>query len=109
MTGNPADLLTGEDFAPQQIPGAINAYSALKITSIPAFSNLPDTEYDSYTIVARAYDEVGNFSEASHIIAVMADQKPEVKEVVSEQSGYYVQETINLDIFAVDDRGVESH
>ncbi|MCJ8273789.1 MAG: Ig-like domain-containing protein, partial [Psychrosphaera sp.] len=108
LTGNSDDKVSGDDFAPQQIPGGINAYSALKIVSIPLFSNLSNTEYDSYTVVATAADAVGNISTAEQVIAVSKDLIPVVEEVNFEQSVYFAQNLVKFDVFATDDRGVEA-
>ena len=55
LTGNPADVIGGEQFAPQLIPDTINAYSALKLIRVPPFSGL-NVAFDKYPVEVLARD-----------------------------------------------------
>src|SRR5690554_5550426 len=79
LTGNDSDVLTGQDFALQQIPGALRAYSALRLVRVPEFKNLEGVRYDRYQVSAQAKDEAGNSSTVSAVIGVFKDQVPVIR------------------------------
>ncbi|MCU7944540.1 MAG: hypothetical protein KZQ87_17875, partial [Candidatus Thiodiazotropha sp. (ex Cardiolucina cf. quadrata)] len=108
LTGNSTDILSGVDFPPQAIPGALKAFSALKLVSAPAFRHLDSVNYDRYPVVVRARDKTGNTSEAQFIIGVYADQPPVIRAVTANQTTFYNSDELRLDVVARDDRFLAS-
>ena len=70
LTGNNADVLSGDDFPLQQIPGTLRAYSALRLITAPAYSNSALVDYDSYPVTVTAFDERGNSSKVEVVVGV---------------------------------------
>ncbi|MFC1748126.1 Ig-like domain-containing protein, partial [Pseudomonadota bacterium] len=108
LTGDAADILMGEDFPAQQIPGAMQAYSALKLVKTPLFSHAVDATFDLYPIEVVASDEVGNQSKATLSVAVIPDQAPKIIEARQERNTYFPQDNVKVDVQARDDRAVSS-
>ncbi len=108
LTGNSEDVLEGSDFPIEQIPGALNAYGALRLMRAPAFRNLTSGEFDRYPVSVSVFDGEGNSSTADIIIGVFADEKPEVVSITPEQIVYGSQDPVNIDLLLRDDRSVES-
>ena len=106
LTGDSADILSSEDFEPQQIPGALKAFSALKMIKVPLFSHAADAEHDLYPVEATAIDETGNESTARATIAVFADRDPVIVEARQERNFYFPRDSINIDLQARDDKAV---
>ncbi|NOX26701.1 MAG: hypothetical protein GXP21_00660, partial [Gammaproteobacteria bacterium] len=108
LSGDINDVLTDADFAPQQVPGVVNAYSAFRLVSVPEFSGIEGLEFDRYPIRVSAFDEVGNSSTLNAVIGVTDDQVPVVFDVLPDQPSYFTRDTVGVDIAARDDRAVES-
>ena len=106
LTGDLEHVLTGEEFAPQQIPGALHAFSALKLVSVPLFSRSAGISHDRYPVEITATDTAGNSSTAAIVIAVSGDSAPSIVNVRSDRDRYFAKDTVNLDVCARDDRGV---
>ncbi|MCG8435138.1 MAG: Ig-like domain-containing protein, partial [Gammaproteobacteria bacterium] len=118
LTGEPEDILSGEDFAPQQIPGTLRAYSSLKLIKVPLFKHAGseepgsgeggpgEVERDRYPVEVTAKDETGNASTANMVIAVIADEDPEVVDVRFGRDIYFPRDKIVFDVQARDDRAV---
>ena len=60
LTGHASDKLTNEDFPLQQIPGALRAFSALRLVNAPAFSGSQNQAFDPYPVSVTVFDEIGN-------------------------------------------------
>src|SRR5690606_17262347 len=58
LTGNPNDHLSSADgsLSAQAIPGALKAFSTLKVVAAPKFKHLDGVRYDRYPIRAVATD-----------------------------------------------------
>ena len=97
LTGNLNDRLSSVDgdLSVQQIPGALKAYSTIKVVSAPTFKRLDGVRYDRYPIRAVATDGTGNDSELQVLIGVGADSKPEVRALSPTQGSLYSQDTLN--------------
>ena len=110
LTGNLNDRLSSVDgdLSVQQIPGALKAYSTIKVVSAPTFKRLDGVRYDRYPIRAVATDGTGNDSELQVLIGVGADSKPEVRALSPTQGSLYSQDTLNVDVVARDDRAVHA-
>ncbi|HBO93484.1 MAG TPA: hypothetical protein DD667_09395, partial [Gammaproteobacteria bacterium] len=109
LTGDPDNNeVPAEDFVPQVVPGALNAFSALKLVSAPAFKNLEGVEYDSYEVRVTAVDEAGNSSQLDIVVGVYADRAPEIKKVSANKPRYFVGDTIVVETVAQDDRAVSA-
>ena len=106
LTGNNADVLSGDDFPLQQIPGTLRAYSALRLITAPAYSNSALVDYDSYPVTVTAFDERGNSSKVEVVVGVKKDLKPEVVDIISNQESYFALDSVRLNILAKDDRAV---
>ena len=106
LTGQPTDIITDEEFPPQQIPGVLNAYSALKLVAAPTFKDLEGVAIDRYPIRATAYDEVGNSSTLEVVVGITNDRPPEIQNVFTDKNNYFAVDSPQLDIVAKDDRGV---
>ncbi|RFA32307.1 hypothetical protein CAL65_20005 [Alkalilimnicola ehrlichii] len=107
LTGNPDDVLEAPDFAPQQVPGAMNAFSALKIVRTPLFSGA-DVEWDRYPVSVTATDAAGNSSTAEVVIVVAADQPPEMIAVEQSRPAFFPRGRIELNAHARDDKAVQA-
>ncbi len=106
LTGDLNDVLQGDDFAPQQIPGALHAYSSLKLIKVPSFTHTGNVTHDRYPIEATAIDKTGNQSTVALIVAVMGDKIPYIVEARREQEQYFPRDDIVLNVQARDDRAV---
>ncbi|HEY9199158.1 MAG TPA: Ig-like domain-containing protein, partial [Gammaproteobacteria bacterium] len=106
LTGNPADSVSGEEFAPEQIPGAMRAFSALKLVRVPLFSHAAGAQYDLYPVSVTATDTNGNQSTAGYTIAVSGDQDPVVVEARQARDAYFPRDTVRIDVQARDDLAV---
>ena len=106
LTGQAADLLTAEDFPLQQIPGALNAYSALRLVKAPAFSRTENIPFDSYPVVVTVFDKVGNSSIVNAVIGVGPDSAPSVVSVSTDKPSYYPRDAVSSNLVAKDDRAV---
>ncbi|MGD8914399.1 MAG: Ig-like domain-containing protein, partial [Candidatus Thiodiazotropha sp.] len=106
LTGDLDDVLAPEDFAPQQIPGALKAFSAMKLIKIPLFSNSQGVEHDLYEVEATARDETGNESTVRANIAVFKDQDPSIVEARKERDVYFPHDIAKVDVQAYDDQAV---
>ncbi len=106
LTGLESDVLSGEDFAPQAIPGALNAFSALKLVAAPPFNRYVGVAYDRYPVTVVASDKTGNSSELEVIIGVYADQSPTIRALTPNKHKFYSIEELRLDVVARDDRFV---
>ncbi|MBF0398160.1 MAG: hypothetical protein HQK78_15385, partial [Desulfobacterales bacterium] len=106
FTGNMDHVLSGDEFSPQQIPGTLHAFSALKLVRVPIFSRASGIAHDLYPIKVVAIDKSGNSSEANIVIAVVGDSKPSITDVNSDKKGYFPKDLIRLNICAKDDKGV---
>jgi hypothetical protein len=98
LTGEPTHVLSGSDFALQQIPGALHAYSAFRIVRVATPGNYP--------IEVEVRDEVGNTSTASIVITALADQLPTIVDIRSDRNHYYATDSAAIDVQAKDDRNV---
>jgi len=107
LTGDSADVLSGEQFAPQQIPGALRAYSALKLIKVPLFSRAAGVEHDRYPVEVIAKDRKGNTSIARMDIAVGADTDPVITDARADRSIYFPRDVMRIDVVARDDRAVD--
>jgi hypothetical protein len=107
VTGAHEDVLTGTDLAPQSVPGALHAFSALRLVDVPAFSGAPGVLVDHYPIEATAWDAVGNKSTAAVTFTVRGDQPPVVVEARAERSTVNLLDTVRVAVFATDDLGVD--
>lgn len=107
LTGKDTDIVPGESFKPEAIPGGFNGFSAFRITDIPAFLASQNSEFDDYTVSVAALDEVGNKSEALVTFRVIPDGKPLVKQVDFDSALYYVRDQVNINVFAEDDKIVD--
>jgi len=108
LTGNPEHVLAGDAFAPQQIPGALHAFSALKLVRAPLFSGAAGIEHDRYPVEITATDRTGNSSTAAMVIAVGPDLAPTIVQVGSDLERYFAKDPVTLDIQARDDLAVTS-
>lgn len=106
VTGDLNDILTGVDFAPQQIPGALKAYSSLKLVKVPFFKNATGVLRDRYPIEITAWDKTGNSSTAKVTVGVVADKDPYIVVARQERESYLPLENVQLDVQARDDRAV---
>jgi len=106
LTGNAEDILTGADFPVQKLPGVLNAYSALKLTRVPEYQNKTAADYDRYPVSVTVFDETDNYSTANIIIGVYPDEPPQVASVTTNNSIYFINDTVNVQIQANDDRAV---
>ena len=106
LTGNENDVLDGDKFAPQQIPGAIHAFSALKLVHVPLYSNSEGVEYDRYPLEVTAYDKEGNHSTASIVVAVGDDKPPVISRSSTNIEAYFGRDEAVLEVQAKDDRAV---
>jgi hypothetical protein len=106
LTGNPDDILAGEEFPIEQIPGVMRAYSSLLLVEAPAYEDLTATDYDPYPVTVTVYDEIGNSSTASIVIGVYEDQPPEVVNLLTDTASYRLNDSAEIDILARDDRAV---
>ncbi|MCI2285222.1 Ig-like domain-containing protein [Colwellia sp. MSW7] len=106
LTGNTEDIITGDDFPIQKIPGVLNAYSALKLTKTPEYINKTSAEYDKYPVSVTVFDETGNSSTASIIIGVYPDKPPTVTDVTTNNSLYFIKDTVDIQVLSNDDRAV---
>ncbi|WP_435104212.1 Ig-like domain-containing protein [Arhodomonas sp. AD133] len=106
LTGNLNDRIAGEDFAPQQVPDAVNAFSALRLVSVPAFSGGAGVEYDRYPLEVEAWDAAGNSSTASVVVGVKPDEPPSVARITPDRGSYLPRGTVRLDIVGKDDSAV---
>lgn len=105
LTRDSVSAVTGEAVVPQQIPGTINAFSALLKVRIPLFSGNGSEE--PYLVTAIAKDKAGNASERQLQVRVADDRKPFVVQITPDKDRYFQEETVHLDVHAGDDRGVE--
>ena len=106
LTGNAADVLTAPDFVPEQIPGAVHAFSAFRLVRTPAFSNTQGVPADHYPISVSATDGIGNVSTNEIVIAVGPDRPPEIGVVRSNRSVYLPRDAVELAVQALDDIAV---
>lgn len=107
LTGAVTDLLTGADLAPQSVPGALHAYSALRLVDVPVFSAAPGVLVDHYPLAVTAWDAVGNSSTAEVTVTVRGDQAPVVVEARAERETLSQFDPLRLAVFATDDLGVD--
>jgi len=107
LTGNPADVISDEEFPLEQIPGVLRAYSGLRLVRSPEFQNSSVGEFDRYPVSITVYDEIGNASTANIIIGVFEDQAPEVVSITPNKNLYFPQDTISSDVLLRDDRSIE--
>lgn len=110
LTGNLTDRLSSADgdLLVQAIPGALKAFSTLKVVAAPAFRHLDGVRYDRYPIRAVATDGTGNDSELQVLIGIEDDSKPEVRALHPAQSRLYSQDSLEVDVVARDDRAVHA-
>ena len=106
LTGSVDDVLTGGDFAPQQIPGTLKAFSALKLVNMPAYSGASASGYDAYPLEVTAIDDTGNESTAQITIAVVSDAPPTIVETRLKKDSYLPRDILEIDVQARDDLGV---
>ncbi|MBU2713739.1 Ig-like domain-containing protein, partial [Zooshikella harenae] len=107
LTGDVKDTLSENDFLPQTVPVGLNAYSALKIISIPAFKPVTEnTQYNQYQITVIAEDGAGNRTEAKQIIGVKRDETPVIKQLLLDKAYYDINDSINYSVTATDDLAV---
>ena len=106
LTGVLDDVLSDSDFAPQSIPGGLNAFSALKLLKMPAFSNAQGINFDSYPVQVTAIDGVGNQSTSTITVAVVNDKPPTIVEARLKKSQHLPRDLVELDVQARDDLGV---
>ncbi|MDA8142310.1 MAG: Ig-like domain-containing protein, partial [Desulfobacteraceae bacterium] len=109
LTGNTAqDILTGADFAPQSIPGALRAFSSIKLIKVPHFSNASGVTHDRYPVEVTATDGTGNSSTAAMVIAVGRDNPPSVVAARTDRETYLPADVVTLNVQAKDDLGVSA-
>ncbi|MBU1171347.1 MAG: hypothetical protein KKD44_17450, partial [Proteobacteria bacterium] len=108
LTGNLEHLLSGDEFKPQQIPGALSAFSAVKLVQAPVFSNSPNVVFDRYPVEVKATDAAGNSSISEIVIGVIKDSPPVVTAVYPERDYYYSKDKVIFGVQATDDRGVNA-
>ena len=106
LTGSSADVLTDENLPIQAVPGALSAYSIIKLITIPGFSNDEGSSFDRYPISMEVFDEVGNSSLLDVTIGVIRDEPPKVVDVITNKAIYNALSLVELDVAAEDDRGV---
>ncbi|MBL4868789.1 MAG: hypothetical protein JKY67_20695 [Pseudomonadales bacterium] len=106
LTGDSQDVLEGDDLIPQEVPGGLNAYSALKLVNAPVFSRAEGVEYDSYLITATASDKVGNTSTVEVVVGVIVDTAPTITNISLNKDIYFSNEVVKLDLVAKDDKAV---
>ena len=94
--------ITAPDFVPEQIPGALRAFSAVLPVNIPAQA----PSGNLYPVTVRALDDAGNASQIDVIVEVTADQPPEVRRIESTRLAYLPDETVEAHVTAFDDVGV---
>ena len=105
LTGNTADIVTEEQFPLQQIPGALNAYSALKIIKVPALA--VSEESVLYPVSATVTDAAGNSSTADIQVAVTKDLHPQIQAVLFHRESFLPQDELGFDVTARDDVAIE--
>ena len=108
LTGNMTDVLSGSDVAPQQVPGALHAFSSLKLIKIPLFSHAANVTYDQYPVEVIASDATGNTSTSKLTVAVVGDQDPSVVNAQQDHDSYFPKSTVTLDVQTRDDRAVSA-
>ena len=106
LTGNPEDILEDDDLVIQQVPGALNAYSIMKMVSVPSFSGEEGVIFDRYPLSMEVWDEVGNSARLDITIGVTRDEVPVVIDVNTNKNRYNILSTLELDVAAADDRAV---
>jgi len=100
ITGVPTDVVTESVFPLQQIPGALNAYSALRIVDVPEAG--PDGE-TRFPLMATVTDKAGNTSTADIVISVNRDEPPSVEAISLHREGFLPRDEVSFDITARDD------
>lgn len=108
LTGNAADELDGDQFAPQTIPGALQAFSALILVRTPLFVGDADHQIalNRYPVEVDAIDAADNSSTAAITIGVATDQSPQVVTIEGDQPVYHAKDRVVLAVQSRDDRGV---
>jgi hypothetical protein len=115
LTGSEADEIGEDRLSIQSIPGALNAYSSLIRVRAPAFT-VPDgmdgeqtddgRPYSSYPVTVTAYDNVGNASTVEVMVAVVANQAPQINQFSLNQQQYLAHDTVEVSLVAQDDVAV---
>ncbi|WP_215426482.1 Ig-like domain-containing protein [Agarivorans albus] len=106
LSGSLDTKIASDDFSPQDIPGALTAFSALKMARAPEFIGSSANDFDSYPISITAWDKAGNSSVVTAWLAVLEDQAPTIVEMVSDKELYRPTDLISLSVLAKDDRAV---
>ncbi|MCP5078418.1 MAG: hypothetical protein GY951_10240, partial [Psychromonas sp.] len=107
VTNDLTDIVEESDFKVQAIPGALNAFSAIKLISAPAFSHSEGVKYDRYPIRVIASDKAGNSSTLNVVIAVSVDEEPVVVEVSSNKKRYFGNDIAKFDLLVRDDKEIK--
>lgn len=105
LTGYENHRLDENTFMIQQIPGTMNAFSALKLVKIHPFDQTRDISFNTYFVSATAADVSGNESTLKLAIQVLEDQPPKVVNCCSNRKKYYATE---IAMQAIDDCAVNS-
>ncbi|MGH8372851.1 MAG: Ig-like domain-containing protein, partial [Gammaproteobacteria bacterium] len=108
LTGDMNDVLSSDDFPPQQVPGAVHAFSAFKLVKVPLYSHAANTQYDQYPVQITATDGTGNASTSKVIVTVVGDQDPVIAGAKTDRDSYFSRDKVLLDVQAHDDRAVSS-
>ncbi|MEZ4247306.1 MAG: Ig-like domain-containing protein [Polyangiales bacterium] len=99
VTGDLADEI---DLRPETIPGALRAFTATRILSIPASGRASDV----YPVAVVARDAAGNESLAELALDVRGDRAPTLGVVRTDRDAYFPRDTAALAVQALDDVGV---
>ncbi|MBN2671877.1 MAG: hypothetical protein JXX29_09390, partial [Deltaproteobacteria bacterium] len=98
FTGNLTDVITGTQFSPEEVPGALKAFSAIKMIKVPSY-----VEGNRYPLEVMATDQAGNSSTARINVAVKDDEAPEISEIRSDRVVYFPKDTVGVYVAARDD------
>ena len=107
LSRNPDDVLEGDAFLPQAVPGTLQAFSALVQVDIPPFTGSAGS-LDLYDVTATAWDKADNMSERTLQIGVANDAPPNVIQVVPNKDRVFHNDSVHIDIHGSDDLGVDA-
>ena len=101
LTGNVEDVITGDEFSPQQIADNLNAFMAFKLITL-------DVSPGTYPVTITAIDSTGNQSTSKIHIVVIPDQAPVIENIQSKKSQVLPRDILELDVRAKDDVAIHS-
>ncbi|WP_420450189.1 Ig-like domain-containing protein [Ilumatobacter sp.] len=92
----------------QQVPGALNAFSAIRIVEVPGIGDLPAADLNLLPVTATVADAAGNASTAEVSLSVVSDTVPEIQAVTPHREAFMPRDTVGIDVTARDDVAVDA-